>query len=1127
MLLLMASHPPPFPGVQANTGCPESTDLLGILNLLSGCTITTLTTWGNGTVTIPGDLTLEAPLILYDVHIIFDMTSNQEYGLNVWSDFTMHGGSIASSNPAYHWKGTSLQGTTMYIDGALLRNAQNLRFDAAEQTVINSHINESTNPSPSTSVFWLGPNSTFMNNSVNDVMVSDQAAVALWRNYGNTEIIGNRLSLACNGNNCMGIIVNDIHSDHMPIYPGFPVVEVAWNTIVFQDIVAGSNVHPTDHEYSMRIYEHNNTVTNNDPQGDPLTEGLQMGGPLDSVFEHNTYYGPMTWGFYHYVYGAANNVIQYNSFNNTKWTGIVHTGGNTYRHNTFDNTEQGLWICPDSGCAGFDTNPANNAYYNNTHTYRAGTNHIAKIDTMGTDASALQNIHIAYGNANLDTYLDDGTVRTTLGIGPFLYWGNAQIDRLTFRTHSDGAREVVMTVSGVDYNSVDPDDEATGDLALTIAGPMDQTGSMNLGGDGRGTFLWALSQEETSFDVLSLGGDTTFEVDGFLPDTTYNVTLRDHDASTSEEQTFITDGNGAGSSSKSLSAHHYTITMAAASSDGDESVTLTFQQGDGGAHSETDDAYIYSGEPDTNYGSVTELLVDADNCSANETVCRALIKFPDFIGPEASQVPAGATILSATLEMTVTDPGGTQLAYQVTEGWTESDVTWNAFAVPGSPATVGDPVSYASPTGAVTLDVTSLVQNWVNGDANQGLFITTSSADGTDYLSSESTSPPKLTVTFQSPTESPDDTPPARVTDLTVAATSSNFAVLEWTAPGDNGTEGQASAYEIRYSTAGPLNDTTFSTGTAVSAPAPGPAGTLEEFNVTGLSPATGYWFALRTADEVPNWSPVSNSPSGTTGGGGNDTQPPSVRFVSPTGGQVVYGDVEVSLEASDNVGVAEVSLWVDDVQVTSFTAAPYQWTWSTSGLAAGTYRLLARATDETGNQASDSISLHVWAPGDSESPTVESVQYSPSESTVEVQFSKPMNATSVADALSFRPQLAYTLHWVGPAHLVIVLLESPASEMMYELTIAILARDLDGRPLATPVTVGLVVPATQAATPFYLNPWIWAVGLLAVWWLVTLAKYRRSQARLARLEAAARMEARSSSEPRLRDPEPSGFGPR
>jgi hypothetical protein len=45
----------------------------------------------------------------------------------------------------------------------------------------------------------------------------------------------------------------------------------------------------------------------------------------------------------------------------------------------------------------------------------------------------------------------------------------------------------------------------------------------------------------------------------------------------------------------------------------------------------------------------------------------------------------------------------------------------------------------------------------------------------------------------------------------------------------------------------------------------PQPAGTVQSFTITGLSQSTTYYFAIKTANGVSNWSLLSNSPMGTT----------------------------------------------------------------------------------------------------------------------------------------------------------------------------------------------------------------------------------------------------------------------
>ena len=41
--------------------------------------------------------------------------------------------------------------------------------------------------------------------------------------------------------------------------------------------------------------------------------------------------------------------------------------------------------------------------------------------------------------------------------------------------------------------------------------------------------------------------------------------------------------------------------------------------------------------------------------------------------------------------------------------------------------------------------------------------------------------------------------------------------------------------------------------------PTPAASGTRQSTTITGLPPNASYWFAIKAADEVPNWSLVSN----------------------------------------------------------------------------------------------------------------------------------------------------------------------------------------------------------------------------------------------------------------------------
>jgi hypothetical protein len=86
---------------------------------------------------------------------------------------------------------------------------------------------------------------------------------------------------------------------------------------------------------------------------------------------------------------------------------------------------------------------------------------------------------------------------------------------------------------------------------------------------------------------------------------------------------------------------------------------------------------------------------------------------------------------------------------------------------------------------------------------------------------------------------------------------------LHWTATGDDGYVGTASAYRLRYSTNSVGIDTTswWNNATPVSSglPTPSPSGSSDSTSVTGLQVGTTYYFIIRAVDDGLNESGFSN----------------------------------------------------------------------------------------------------------------------------------------------------------------------------------------------------------------------------------------------------------------------------
>ncbi|MCX9085305.1 MAG: MBG domain-containing protein, partial [Candidatus Methanoperedens sp.] len=182
----------------------------------------------------------------------------------------------------------------------------------------------------------------------------------------------------------------------------------------------------------------------------------------------------------------------------------------------------------------------------------------------------------------------------------------------------------------------------------------------------------------------------------------------------------------------------------------------------------------------------------------------------------------------------------------------------------------------------------------------------------TDAMGNADATPASFTWTIT--TTASDTIPPSAIIDLDVGGSTANTITLTWTAPGDDGSSGTATEYDIRYSTS-PINDGNWDSATPVTGePAPGVAGTSESMVVTGLSSSTMYYFAMKTSDEVPNESGISNFVFVSTSG------LPTTRYINGTvtngsnpseklaGVQVTSGIYSATTDLNGNYSLAVVS---------------------------------------------------------------------------------------------------------------------------------------------------------------------------------------------------------------------------
>lgn len=313
-------------------------------------------------------------------------------------------------------------------------------------------------------------------------------------------------------------------------------------------------------------------------------------------------------------------------------------------------------------------------------------------------------------------------------------------------------------------------------------------------------------------------------------------------------------------------------------------------------------------------------------------------------------------------------PGGTKLqeisinSVSVWTGNANSGVTADIVDVTllqGAPATPIDSLDFSKDMTGTTVTIT-----FVMSDASTKTEIITLSGGGGG-----------------------DTTAPDAVSDLALSNETTTTLDLSWTAPGDDGATGTATSYDVRYSTALITEANWGSATQATGEPTPSAAGASESMTLTGLSSNTTYYVAIKTSDEVPNISAISNVPNATTlvsaeaddlnvdisgvGLDGGDTSRAVGITLENTGLSTITIDQitvswtgapggtklkEISIDASSvwtGNGNTGVTANITDVAITSSTTIPLtfiDWSKSMSGTTFSLTFIMSDATTQTVN---------------------------------------------------------------------------------------------------------------------------------------------------------------------------------
>ena len=188
-----------------------------------------------------------------------------------------------------------------------------------------------------------------------------------------------------------------------------------------------------------------------------------------------------------------------------------------------------------------------------------------------------------------------------------------------------------------------------------------------------------------------------------------------------------------------------------------------------------------------------------------------------------------------------------------------------------------------APGGSVTIEIAIDATNKLAGLYENQIAILTN-APGFENL------PVALNITVLF-----DEMPPASVNDLQINTNNSTSALLQWSNTGDDGLIGRASNLTFAYSTT-PITVDNWSSAILVNGPLPTGSGSIQEFTVNQLQPATRYYFALKAMDNSGQYSELSNVISLITPSGPIlEITPNSIPTVTLNKGETSY--VSVSLE--------------------------------------------------------------------------------------------------------------------------------------------------------------------------------------------------------------------------------------
>src|SRR5262249_8656339 len=159
--------------------------------------------------------------------------------------------------------------------------------------------------------------------------------------------------------------------------------------------------------------------------------------------------------------------------------------------------------------------------------------------------------------------------------------------------------------------------------------------------------------------------------------------------------------------------------------------------------------------------------------------------------------------------------------------------------------------------------------------------------------------------------------PPPPAPPVTAISTPGNGSTVQGTVSVQGTVTAQAGLSQVQFLVDGNVAATGYSSPFSFSWNSAGVANGSHTLSVKGYD-TPNHRTQASVAVTVNNVAPPPPPPP-------TDTQPPSVYVQSPINGQIITANnIFVAVNATDNVRVTQVSIYVDGVQYYSGTASPY-----------------------------------------------------------------------------------------------------------------------------------------------------------------------------------------------------------